>query len=131
MLKDAFIVDMLLCLVNNILEEDLDALYDECLTEIITTMPGVWSFVPDEYYENAKKALYSDTGDKYSALTKLTDNYHYNVQVGLGDRLKAEQKNGLAVCVSMGYAIAPIPVYDNCVDQTLSLIHISEPTRRS
>lgn len=122
MLKDAFIVDMLLCLVNNILEEDLDALYDECLTEIITTMPGVWSFVPDEYYENAKKALYSDTGDKYSALTKLTDNYHYNVQVGLGDRLKAEQKNGLAVCVSMGYAIAPIPVYDNCVDQTDMLI---------
>ena len=121
-LKDAFIVDMLLCLVNNILEEDLDALYDECLTEIITTMPGVWSFVPDEYYENAKKALYSDTGDKYSALTKLTDNYHYNVQVGLGDRLKAEQKNGLAVCVSMGYAIAPIPVYDNCVDQTDMLI---------
>lgn len=121
-LKDAFIVDMLLCLVNNILEEDLDALYDDCLTEIITTMPGVWSFVPDEYYENAKKALYSDTGDKYSALTKLTDNYHYNVQVGLGDRLKAEQKNGLAVCVSMGYAIAPIPVYDKCVDQTDMLI---------
>lgn len=121
-LKDAFIVDMLLCLVNNILEEDLDALYDECLTEIITTMPGVWSFVPDAYYENAKKALYSDTGDKYSALTKLTDNYHYNVQVGLGDRLKAAQKNGLAVCVSMGYAIAPIPVYDNCVDQTDMLI---------
>ena len=121
-LKDAFIVDMLLCLVNNILEEDLDALYDDCLTEIITTMPGVWSFVPDAYYENAKKALYSDTGDKYSALTKLTDNYHYNVQVGLGDRLKAEQKNGLAVCVSMGYAIAPIPVYDNCVDQTDMLI---------
>ena len=40
----------------------------------------LWSFVPDAYYENAKKALYSDTGDKYSALTKLTDNYHYNVQ---------------------------------------------------
>ena len=121
-LKDAFIVDMLLCLVNNILEEDLDALYDDCLTDIITTMPGVWSFVPDAYYENAKKALYSDTGDKYSALTKLTDGYHYGVQVGLGDRLKAEQKNGLAVCVSMGYAIAPIPVYDNCVDQTDMLI---------
>ena len=121
-LTDAFIVDALLCIVDNILDEDLDALYDTCLTELVTTMPGVWSFVPDDFYEDAKTVLYTGTGDKYTKLIKTIDNYHYNVQVGLGDRLRTEQKKGLAVCVSMGYAIAPIPVYDDCYDQTDMLI---------
>lgn len=121
-LNDAFILDLLLCLVNNLLIDDLDVLYDECLTDLVTTMPGVWSFVPDEHYETAKNILYSGTNGKYSELIKTVDGYHYGVQCGLGERLKSEQKNGLAVCVSMGYGIAPIPVYENSIDQTDMLI---------
>lgn len=121
-LNDAFILDLLLCLVNNLLTADLDALYDECLTELVTTMPGVWSFVPDEYYEDAKDVLYSGTDGKYDELIKTIDGYHYGVQCRLGEKLKSEQKKGLAVCVCMGYGIAPIPVYENSVDQTDMLI---------
>lgn len=121
-LNDAFILDLLLCLVNNLLEADLDALYDECLTELVTTMPGVWSFVPDEYYESAKAVLYSDADGKYDELVKTIDGYHYGVQCDLGKTLKSEQEKGLAVCVCMGYGIAPIPVYENSVDQTDMLI---------
>ncbi len=121
-LNDAFILDLLLCLVNSLLASDLDALYDECLTELITTMPGVWSFVPEEYYEDAKDILYSGTDGKYSKLIKTIDGYHYGVQCSLGEKLKAEQKKGLAVCVCMGYGIAPIPVYENSIDQTDMLI---------
>ena len=49
--------------------------------ETFATMPGYWSMVEDEYYEQAKEvSLYSRGYTEDSRLVRRIDDYHYNVQ---------------------------------------------------
>ena len=34
-----------------------DRVFNEALIPIFATMPGIWSFVPHEYYEDAKRLI--------------------------------------------------------------------------
>ena len=62
-LDDIGVWSTLLALIDPIVENLIDRVYDEALIPIFGTLPGIWSFVPHEYYEEAKtinetKALY-------------------------------------------------------------------------
>ncbi len=116
MLKDAGVIDKLLPLIDGVLDEELDRLYDDLLIELFGTMPGIWAFVPDEYYEQAKTAMLGND-PKYSELIEKIDNYHYNVQCRLKSLLTDAKNDGVAIAVSCGYGVSPIPVYDDCYEQ--------------
>lgn len=108
-LNDYGITGFLLDFVQKILDEQLDRIFDDYLIDVMGTMPGVWSFVPDEYYEDAKKATFRGL-EKYSELEKKTDYYHYNVQCRLTEIIDAAKANGTAVVSALGYNISSIPV---------------------
>lgn len=108
-LNDYGITGNLLGFVEKILDEQLDRIFDDYLIDVMGTMPGVWSFVPDEYYEAAKKASFRDL-DKYDELEKKVDYYHYNVQCELTSLINNAKKNGTAVVSALGYDISSIPV---------------------
>ena len=109
LLNDYGITGYLLNYVQEILNKQLDRIFDEYLIDVMGTMPGVWSFVPDEYYEDAKKATFRGL-DKYSELEKKTDYYHYNVQCKLTELIDSAKANGTAVVSALGYNISSIPV---------------------
>ena len=48
-----------------------DRVFDEALIPIFGTMPGIWSFVPDEYYETAKTFMKLDERTHGKLLEKL------------------------------------------------------------
>ena len=108
-LNDCGVTGIFLDFVQKILDEQLDRVFDDYLIDVMGTMPGVWSFVPDEYYEEAKKATFRGL-EKYKELEKKTDYYHYNVQCRLTEIIDAAKANGTAIASAFGYNISSIPV---------------------
>lgn len=108
-LNDCGVTGLLLDFVQKILDEQLDRVFDDYLIDVMGTMPGVWSFVPDEYYEDAKKATFRCL-DKYNELEKKTDYYHYNVQCKVTELIDEAKANGTAIVSAFGYDISSIPV---------------------
>lgn len=94
---------------QKVIDTNLDRIYDTCFTDLFATMPGMWTFVPDEYYEQAKNILFEGNKD-YSVLIKKIDRYHYNVQNKLGNLLTTARKSGIAVIICAGYNMTGVPV---------------------
>ncbi len=95
--------------------ETLETLYDEVLIDSFATWPALWTFVPDSYYKDAKKAMFGDD-KKYAVLIERIDDYHYNVQNNLEKMLKEAKENGVDILFFSQYNFAPIPVYEGSVN---------------
>ncbi len=102
-------VDGILYYLQQLLDDQLDRIFAESLTDIIGTLPGIWAFVPDEYYETAKETVFKGNPD-YNKLVERTDYYHYNVQAKTESILKAAKAKGTDIIISAGYNISSIPV---------------------
>ncbi len=100
---------------NALIGDPLNALYDEVLIDAFATWPALWTFVPDAYYEDAKKAMFGDD-EKYAVLIDRIDDYHYNVQKNLEKLLKDAKDDGVVILFFSQYNFAPIPVYENSVN---------------
>ncbi len=104
-----------------------DRVFDEALIPIFGTMPGIWSFVPDEYYESGK-AFMNVTGEEYSVLLEKLDFYHYEVQQKAGEILRGAQANGTNIYIVAGYNMQRTPLveaYKNTSDGTVDTQYAS------
>ncbi len=102
-------VDGILFYLQKVLDDQLDRVFAESLTDIIGTLPGIWAFVPDEYYEDAKETVFKGNKD-YQKLIDRIDYYHYNVQVKTESILKSAKAKGTPIIIAAGYNISSIPV---------------------
>lgn len=121
LINDYGIVDFVLNYVQKVLDSQLDKIFDECLIDIFGTMPGLWSFVPDEYYDEAKETMLKGN-NKYSGLVEKTDYYHDNVQTKAEKILRQAKADGAKIIISAGYNISSIPVTFEPADQSDFLI---------
>lgn len=103
------LLDCILGVLQDILDSQLDRVFDEFLIDVMGTMPGVWSFVPADQYEEAKEKTFRGL-EKYDELEKKTDYYHYNVKIKITELIDAAKANGTAVVIAAGYDISNIPV---------------------
>ena len=104
-----------------------DRVFDEALIPIFATMPGIWSFVPDEYYETAKSFMKLDETTHAVLLDRL-DYYHYEVQSKAGELLKDAQANGTNIYIVAGYNMQRTPLveaYKNTSDGTVDTTYAS------
>lgn len=100
-----FITDALDVLLDN----TIDGLYRDYLVDMFAVMPGLWSFVPDEYYEQAKTVMFDGNG-KYDALCEKLDSYHYGVQCEINGVFEKANAEGTAVVFCGGYGTSSIPI---------------------
>lgn len=107
--------------VQRILDNNLDAIYDECLIDLFASMPGIWSFVPDEYYSQAKESMFGD-GSGHEELIRRIDKYHYKVQNGVEKIIAKAKRNGTDIAIIFGYDISSIPVTESKATQSDMLI---------
>ena len=108
-INEAGTVDGILHYLQRVLDDQLDRVFAESLTDIICTLPGIWSFVPDEYYEEAKSSIFGENSE-FANLIKKIDYYHYNVQQKTESIIKKAKANGTPVIIVAGYNISSIPV---------------------
>lgn len=120
LLDDLGIVEPALGLLQRALEDQIDRIYDECLVDLMGTMPGVWSFVPDENYKKARQTCLNDP--KYAGLVEKTDYYHYEIQNKTEKLLAKAKADGASIVISLGYNISTIPVTARAEAHSDSLI---------
>lgn len=124
-LDDIGVWSLLLSLVDPIVENLLDRVYDEALIPIFGTLPGIWSFVPHEYYEEAKTVMVNE--ETQAGLIKKLDAYHYNVQVRAEEILNEANKD-VKIYIVAGYDIQRTPLvsaYMNTSDGTVDTKYAS------
>lgn len=114
-------VDALLGIAENAFIDQIDKITEKSLAPTIGTMPGIWTFVPAEYYETAKEAMFG--GDKrYAPLIEKLDNYHYSIKTNLTDILKEAEENGCSIIISVGYGYGSAPITADAIAHSDSLI---------
>lgn len=119
-LEELGVWELLLTQVDRIIPLFKDKIFDEALIPIFGSMPGIWSFVPDEYYESAKEFMIVDEEAQAGLVDKI-DAYHYNVQKKAVDILNEAYKT-VKIYNVVGYNVQRtplVPAYMNTSDGTV------------
>ncbi len=108
-LDAAGVFDALVGIADKLVLELKDRVFDECLIPIFGTLPGIWSFVPDEYYESGKEFMKLDAEAQAGLIAKL-DFYHYEVQGKAESLLRGAQADGTNIYIVAGYNMQRTPL---------------------
>lgn len=98
----------------------LNRLYDEVLTDIAVTMPGLWSFVQAEQYEYAKSIMLDQ--ERNAALIEKIDDFQYNVHQRAKEILDDTIADGTKMAFTAHYNIYSIPIYASANEQNDGLV---------
>lgn len=107
-------------LLDRVIDEYGNRIYDEILIPLVANMPGLWDVMPGEYYEQAIRSMQITN----PTLMEKLKAYH-EVQSRLEENLVQAQKSGTQVSIVAQYGYAAIPVSPSRTNQTDSLIDTS------
>ena len=110
--------------IDSFIDESLfelsDRVYNEILVGSLGSCPGFWSFIPDNYYESAKKAMF---GEKLNAeFERKIDSYHYGVQVKAHELMENARLSGTDIILLSSYGFVGAPYTNQAMTQTDCLI---------
>lgn len=124
-LTDIGLTGGVLDLVNKSLEKFYaDGVMKDIFLSTFGKMPGVWSLVPYEDYEDAKKFIFGEGEEAapYAALIEKLDRYHNEVQANSDAIMQAAQEQVGKVAVIAKYNVRMVPVSTAADVQADSLI---------
>ena len=119
-------VDAVLAFGDKLLDELQTKVFDELMTPVFGTLLGLWAFVPDASYEQAKKINLDENTQK--GLIAKADYYHYRIQCRADEILKGALNSGMRVMIVAGYDIQRTPLVesmDNDSDGTVDTMYAS------
>lgn len=110
--------------IDSFIDESLfelsDRVYNEILVGSLGSCPGFWSFIPDNYYESAKKAMF---GEKLNAeFERKIDSYHYGVQVKAHELMENARLSGTDIILLSSYGFVGAPCTTTAYEQSDCLI---------
>lgn len=97
-----------------------DVLYEDCLRDLFGNLTGIWTFVPNEYYEQAKEYMLDEVEN--ATLIKKFDAYHYGVMDSTKEILNEAMNHGMKLAIISNYGKAAVPVLKNDAYQSDFLI---------
>ncbi len=105
------IVNPLVNKIDRFFENESEYIYDEFLIDIFGYLPGLWSFVPNEYYEEAKDFMLDETEN--AKLIEKIDVYQYEVRPAINSTIKSMEADGVTVAFVSHYGFSAIPATQN------------------
>ena len=111
MLNFAGVFKALVGVADKLLENLTDRVFDEFMYPVFGSLPGIWSFVTDDEYEQAKKMAFDENTSK--RLISRLDEYHYNVQCKAGEILDKAKKDGVKIMIVAGYNKQRTPLVES------------------
>jgi pimeloyl-ACP methyl ester carboxylesterase len=97
-----------------------ERVYAEVLAPVFATSLGMWSLIPDEYYEQAKELLLTDKA-YYAELIRRADDFHYNVQVNNEEIINGAIERGVKFGIILKYNLQGFP-YGNIPDTSTDTV---------
>ncbi len=123
------VLGMLIGVIDKLLDNCLDRVYNEMLIPVFKANCGLWSFVPDEYYEEAKEFMLGKLyGEETAKLVERIDYYHYNVQCKADEILNGVIESGVPVMILAAYNVQRTPIIEtwkNDSDETVDTKYAS------
>lgn len=107
-------------LINSIADKVNSIVVDRVIRRTLSTMPGMWAFVRDDRYEEAKKAMLPENAS--DTFVERIDAYHYDVQCRREEILKDAQADGVEIAVISHYNKGCVPVTSSAQAHGDSLI---------
>ena len=105
-LKGAGVVDAVCALGDKIVTDLGERVYNEALIPIFGTLPGIWAFVPEEYFDSAVEFMNLPSRgrlhDKVFAYRKAMANIKNN--------LIQAKSSGVKICIICGYNVQRTPL---------------------
>ncbi len=93
---------------GGLVDKLVDQVFEDALIPVFRANCGIWAFVPDEYYNDAKKFM---LGDKPNAeLVARIDAYHYGVQGKADEILNGLIADGVPVMIVSGTNVQRTPL---------------------
>ena len=106
--KHLHFTDAVIAAMQGLASDGIDDLARDVLYPLFGQMPGIWAFVADAQYEQAKQcALDAQT---HAELIRRIDAYHYGIQANVKSILDDAMENGCFVTVLANYGKYGIPV---------------------
>ena len=127
MLTVAGLLDAIVAIGDDLIANLKDRVFDEALIPMFATMPGIWSFVPHEYYEEAKVFMKLDPVENAKLIERI-DFYHYEVQQSAEQLITEAKANGTTFYNVVGYNMQRTPLvsaYLNDSDGTVDTKYAS------
>ena len=105
-LKGVGVMDAICALGNKTVRDVGDKVFREALIPIFGTLPGIWAFVPEAYFDDAVRFM------QLPAAGGLHDKIfaYRNAMANIADNLKAAKKDGVKVCLTCGYNVQRTPL---------------------
>ncbi len=125
-LNSAGVFKALTDFAGNLVDNLVDQVFEGALIPVFKANCGIWSFVPDEYYEDAKKFMLGDNPNE--ALVKRIDDYHYNVQCKADEILNGLIADGIPVMIVSATNVQRTPLvtaWKNDSDGTVDTMYSS------
>lgn len=120
------ILGKIINVIDVLLENCGERIFDEMLIPVFKANCGIWSFVPDEYYETAKEFMLGSNPN--NDLLSRIDYYHYNVQGKADEILNGVVESGVPVMILAAYNVQRtpiIPTWKNDSDETVDTKYAS------
>lgn len=97
------------------------------LRDSLATMPSFWSYIGDDYYEDAKKYIFGGHEDEYAGLIEKIDNYHYNIAANYSEILDKAVEDGAYIynITKYGFQMLPVTGADDTMSDALLSVRSS------
>lgn len=85
-----------------------DRAYNDLLVKTFATLPSIWAFSGNDYYDSNKQSMFGDSiNPEFEA---MIDEYHYNVYQKAETMMQSAMDDGVDVYVLASYGYVGIPV---------------------
>ena len=89
-----------------------DDLIPPLLRDTFGSMPAYWSMCTPEVYEDAIDFVFGGHEKEYAKLIEKTDDYYYNVQLGVEDKMVEFKEKGIDFQILVKYNFPDYPLYN-------------------
>ncbi len=118
-------LDVLCELINNFAEKYEEKIYDETLIPTFATLPGFWSMMKAEYYEEARQFIFEGKEEQYAGLLTRLDAFYNNVASKREQILDEAVNGGMKLVVLACYDTPIAPVYEHAKYQSDGVVETS------
>ncbi|MBE6790625.1 MAG: hypothetical protein E7535_05475 [Ruminococcaceae bacterium] len=123
-------LDLPIDVVYGIYEQVYSDIIPRVLKESFGTMPAFWSFVGEEYYEDARKLNFPTTEEqtRYAGLLEKTDRYYNEVSLRTEDIITGAVESGVSVYFTAKYGFPAVPLSKEAVYYSDSTVSVTSQT---
>ena len=105
-LKGAGIMDGLCALGDAVIRAVGEKVYRKAMIPIFGSLPGIWAFVPQEYFDDAVRFMHvPDEGGLHDKIFA-----YRNAMTHVADHLTNAKKDGVRICIICGYNVQRTPL---------------------